>query len=296
MQSNPYQYDNRNNNSYSPQSTRNEYEYYPNQERLIDSETLYSYFEGQNNTSYHSQQQWRRPTVNLDLIDNDPNSHCTKSNVMKPLPTLYPAPTATTFMSHSDIHSYQPSTAYQKASIGSSRPRLTATLWEDENVTYYQIDCRGICVARRQDNDMINGTKLLNVAGISRGKRDGILKNERGRVVVKVGAIHLKGVWIPLSRAKVLATQFHIFEDLYPLLSDHPVSYLYPSCIQQLYRMNSNVYRDRHIKHERLPAYTYDMHYLSKDKEHSAHINEREHIRQTSSSQIAQGSDMTLYP
>lgn len=45
------------------------------------------------------------------------------------------------------------------------------------------------------DNDMINGTKLLNVAGMSRGKRDGILKNEKGRVVVKVGAMHLKGVW-----------------------------------------------------------------------------------------------------
>lgn len=45
------------------------------------------------------------------------------------------------------------------------------------------------------DNDMINGTKLLNVAGISRGKRDGILKNEKTRVVVKVGAMHLKGVW-----------------------------------------------------------------------------------------------------
>jgi len=45
------------------------------------------------------------------------------------------------------------------------------------------------------DNNMINGTKLLNVAGMSRGKRDGILKNERGRVVVKVGAMHLKGVW-----------------------------------------------------------------------------------------------------
>jgi len=42
---------------------------------------------------------------------------------------------------------------------------------------------------------MINGTKLLNVAGMSRGKRDGILKSEKQRAVVKVGAMHLKGVW-----------------------------------------------------------------------------------------------------
>lgn len=45
------------------------------------------------------------------------------------------------------------------------------------------------------DNDMVNGTKLLNVSGMSRGKRDGILKNEKARVVVKVGPMHLKGVW-----------------------------------------------------------------------------------------------------
>ncbi|KTW30048.1 uncharacterized protein T551_01992 [Pneumocystis jirovecii RU7] len=44
------------------------------------------------------------------------------------------------------------------------------------------------------DNDMINGTKLLNVAGMSRGKRDGILKGEKIRSVVKIGAMHLKGV------------------------------------------------------------------------------------------------------
>jgi hypothetical protein len=51
------------------------------------------------------------------------------------------------------------------------------------------------------DNNMINGTKLLNVCQMSRGKRDGILKNEKERVVVKVGAMHLKGVWsVSLSR------------------------------------------------------------------------------------------------
>ena len=45
------------------------------------------------------------------------------------------------------------------------------------------------------DNHMINGTKLLNVAGITRGRRDGIIKAEKLRHVVKVGPMHLKGVW-----------------------------------------------------------------------------------------------------
>lgn len=45
------------------------------------------------------------------------------------------------------------------------------------------------------DNHMINGTKLLNVAGMTRGRRDGILKSEKQRHVVKIGPMHLKGVW-----------------------------------------------------------------------------------------------------
>jgi protein SOK2 len=45
------------------------------------------------------------------------------------------------------------------------------------------------------DNHMINGTKLLNVAGMTRGRRDGILKSEKTRNVVKIGPMHLKGVW-----------------------------------------------------------------------------------------------------
>ncbi|KAI8988307.1 transcription regulator HTH, apses-type DNA-binding domain-containing protein, partial [Mycotypha africana] len=106
------------------------------------------------------------------------------------------------------------------------RPKLTTTVWEDEGTLCYQVDAKSVCVARRQDNDMINGTKLLNVVGMSRGKRDGILKNEKGRVVVKVGAMHLKGVWITFNRAKDLATKFKIVDILYPLFVEDPSVFL----------------------------------------------------------------------
>jgi protein SOK2 len=94
------------------------------------------------------------------------------------------------------------------------KPRVTATLWEDENSLCFQVEVEGVCVARREgklwaqeggllrtlaygllDNHMINGTKLLNVAGMNRGRRDGILKSEKTRHVVKIGPMHLKGVW-----------------------------------------------------------------------------------------------------
>ncbi|KAJ1986440.1 hypothetical protein H4R33_003349 [Dimargaris cristalligena] len=106
--------------------------------------------------------------------------------------------------------------------------KLSTTLWEDEGTLCYQVDARGYSVARRQDNNMINGTKLLNVVGMSRGKRDGILKNEKGRVVVKVGAMHLKGVWITFTRAQQLATQYKIYEALYPLFVEDPSVHITP--------------------------------------------------------------------
>lgn len=68
-------------------------------------------------------------------------------------------------------------------------------VWLDDMVCVWWWNIMYVCSFSLLDNDMINGTKLLNVAGMSRGKRDGILKNEKGRVVVKVGAMHLKGVW-----------------------------------------------------------------------------------------------------
>ncbi|KAF7729247.1 hypothetical protein EC973_004777 [Apophysomyces ossiformis] len=108
----------------------------------------------------------------------------------------------------------------------SQRPKFASTFWEEEGTVCYQVDARGVCVTRRQDNDMINGTKLLNVTGMSRGKRDGILKNERGRVVVKVGAMHLKGVWITFARAKALSEQFNITDILHPLFTNDPSQYL----------------------------------------------------------------------
>lgn len=96
-------------------------------------------------------------------------------------------------------------------------PKITTTLWEDEGTLCFQVEVKGVCVARREDNNMINGTKLLNIVGMSRGRRDGILKAERKRHVVKVGAMHFKGVWIPYERAVTFAYKEKIIDLLYPL-------------------------------------------------------------------------------
>ncbi|KAH6655828.1 transcription regulator HTH, apses-type DNA-binding domain-containing protein, partial [Truncatella angustata] len=75
------------------------------------------------------------------------------------------------------------------------KPRVMETFWEEEGSVCFHVEARGICVARRKDNNMINGTKLLNVAGMTRGRRDGMLKSEKMRQVVKAGPSWLKGIW-----------------------------------------------------------------------------------------------------
>ncbi|KAI9683697.1 MAG: hypothetical protein M1829_005003 [Trizodia sp. TS-e1964] len=117
------------------------------------------------------------------------------------------------------------------------KPRVTATLWEDEGSLCFQVEAKGVCVARREDvnkadtprpdNHMINGTKLLNVAGMTRGRRDGILKSEKIRHVVKIGPMHLKGVWIPFERALDFANKEKITELLYPLFVHNIGALLY---------------------------------------------------------------------
>nr|POE93427.1 cell pattern formation-associated protein stua [Quercus suber] len=107
------------------------------------------------------------------------------------------------------------------------KPRVTATLWEDEGSLCFQVEANGVCVARREDNHMINGTKLLNVAGMTRGRRDGILKSEKTRHVVKIGPMHLKGVWIPFDRALDFANKEKITEALYPLFVHNIGALLY---------------------------------------------------------------------
>ncbi|KAK5095058.1 hypothetical protein LTR70_006068 [Exophiala xenobiotica] len=107
------------------------------------------------------------------------------------------------------------------------KPRVTATLWEDEGTMCFQVHARGVCVARRQDNYHVNGTKLFNVAGLTRGRRDGILKSEKIRHVAKTGPMHLQGVWTPLERALEFANMKKITDILYPLFVRDIGSLLY---------------------------------------------------------------------
>ncbi|KAG0151867.1 hypothetical protein CROQUDRAFT_129698 [Cronartium quercuum f. sp. fusiforme G11] len=107
------------------------------------------------------------------------------------------------------------------------RTRIEVKNWEEEGSLYFQIEFNGQCVGRVEKNNLVNGTKLLNITGISRGKRDGILKNEKTRKVIKHGTMHLKGVWIAFDRAIALAEQYGIMDKVYPLLMPNLHRYIH---------------------------------------------------------------------
>jgi hypothetical protein len=83
--------------------------------------------------------------------------------------------------------------AAHKMLMTGATPRLSVAMWD--KVTVYHLDIGDQTITRRMDNDFVNGTKLLNVVGMSRGKRDNLLKNEAERTVVKLGQKIFKGVW-----------------------------------------------------------------------------------------------------
>lgn len=97
------------------------------------------------------------------------------------------------------------------------KPRIATTYWDDEKTLCYQVEANGILVSRREDTNFVNGTKLLNLAGMSRGKRDGILKTEKIKKVVKIGSMNLKGVWVPFERACEIARNEGLDQLLFPL-------------------------------------------------------------------------------
>lgn len=115
---------------------------------------------------------------------------------------------------------------------------VCSVLWEEEGTICLVVELSGITVTRRCDNNMINGTKLLNSAIITRGRRDGILKGERVRHVVKVGGVEFKGVWIPFERALEMTQREQVLEDLFPLFISNVESILYsPSNLNRLQQM-----------------------------------------------------------
>lgn len=51
---------------------------------------------------------------------------------------------------HPPAYNYYGSTNNNTSAIPSPRPKITTNIWEDEGTLCFQVDAKGICVARRQ--------------------------------------------------------------------------------------------------------------------------------------------------
>jgi len=169
-------------------------------------------------------------TSTSNATKTNTTSKTTTNNIRKTSSTTYGA---SNHLTNSNINTNNfNSYSYMKRDIQNIQPKtniipkITLIPWIDQNTYVYQIEIGDKIVSRRFDNQFINGTKLLNVAGLTRGKRDAILKNEPVRDVVKNAPFHLKGVWIPIERARILSCKYNINERIFYLLDNHPSKYV----------------------------------------------------------------------
>lgn len=99
--------------------------------------------------------------------------------------------------------------------------KVFAKYWSTDGVFYYCMEINNISVCRRSIDSFVNGTKLLNAAKLTRGRRDGLLKKVADKFVVRNGIAPLRGVWIPLHVAQDFARMENIEDVSYPLLEEN---------------------------------------------------------------------------
>jgi len=177
---------------------------------------------------------------------SSPASEPTASSTTQPLTRSPDADTSSDFVPKNDLPVPFDCTG-QIAPPGSS-PKFTTAFWEDEGCLCYQVETRGVCVARRDDNHMINGTKLLTLTAMTAGRKGALLKSEKIRHTVKLGPTHFKGVWIPFERALELANAEKIVELLYPLFVHDIGSLARKTSDQKLTQQNESQLKSEEVK------------------------------------------------
>ncbi|KAJ3102475.1 hypothetical protein HDU97_000557 [Phlyctochytrium planicorne] len=90
------------------------------------------------------------------------------------------------------------------------------------SVSVYEMNANGTSIMRRLEDGWINATHLLKVAGfIDKAKRTKVLEKEIHSGIhekIQGGYGRYQGTWVPLERAKSLATKFEVYEVLKEIL------------------------------------------------------------------------------
>ncbi|KAF3918694.1 Ankyrin-3 [Arthrobotrys entomopaga] len=92
-------------------------------------------------------------------------------------------------------------------------------------VSVYEMMVNNVAVMRRRDDDWLNATQILKVAGIEKGKRTKLLEKEILTGVhekVQGGYGKYQGTWINFERGREFCKQYGVEEKLRPLLEYSP--------------------------------------------------------------------------
>ena len=82
------------------------------------------------------------------LMSNNHSTPTSQRSSLQSLPSIPPIPSSINNTNNNTPMMQQQQQQQQQQ----QRPRITTSLWDDEGTVCYQVDVRGICVARRQGN------------------------------------------------------------------------------------------------------------------------------------------------
>lgn len=109
---------------------------------------------------------------------------------------------------------------------------ISKVYWMEQDTYCYQFELGPHRICRREDTHFINASKLIRLAPMTRGRRDGILRSEKVRYITRKGQTDFKGVWVPFERAKYLAVLANIFSHVQALFS-YDMESVYQSLVRQ---------------------------------------------------------------
>ncbi|KAK6507447.1 transcriptional regulator swi6 [Arthrobotrys musiformis] len=92
-------------------------------------------------------------------------------------------------------------------------------------VSVYEMTVNNVAVMRRRDDDWLNATQILKVAGVEKGKRTKVLEKEILTGVhekVQGGYGKYQGTWINFERGKEFCRRYGVEDVLRPLLEYNP--------------------------------------------------------------------------
>lgn len=120
-----------------------------------------------------------------------------------------------------------------KLSRGFDAGKLNFTKHENKNII--EILINGILIAKNKDDDLINVTQIINLAGLNEEESDKILSTEAVNERTEIDDGKYKGIWIKTQHAVEIAKKLQVEKPLQPLIKEYDFNQLKKSLNSRTY-------------------------------------------------------------